>query len=118
MSQYVDGFLLSVPQDKLEDYRRISETAGKIWKEYGALDYRECAGDDLDIPNMVSFRTSAAAREGEVVIFAWILYASKEDRNRINDAVMNDPRIKDACPEGIFDFKRMACGGFTTLVHP
>lgn len=118
MTQYVDGFLLSIPQDKLEDYRKMSEAAGQVWKEYGALDYRECVGEELEVPNMVSFRTSAGAREGEVVVFAWILYANKEDRNRINEAVMNDPRIKQACVEGIFDYTRMACGGFNTLVHP
>lgn len=116
MSQYVDGFLLSVPQDKIEDYRKVAEIAGKVWKEHGALEYRECVGDDLEHENMVSLRTSAGTREGEVVVFAWILYASKEERNRINEAVMNDPRLKDTCPEGLFDFSRMAWGGFATLV--
>ncbi|MEI2416048.1 DUF1428 domain-containing protein [Orrella sp. JC864] len=115
-AQYVDGFLIPVPQDKIEQYREMSAFAGKLWKEYGALDYRECVGDDLENEGMTSFRQSAGARENEVVVFSWILYASKEERNRINERVMNDPRLKQACVEGVFDFNRMAWGGFKTLV--
>ena len=117
MEQYVDGFLLAVPKDKLDTYRGLASKAGAIWKEHGALDYRECVGDDLNVdPSCATFTSAAGARDGEVVIFAWIVYPSKADRDRINAAVMADPRLHDACPEGVFDMKRMAWGGFRTLV--
>lgn len=115
--QYVDGFLLSVPADKVEAYRAIASKAGEIWKEHGALDYRECVGDDLEIPGLASFRTASNAREGEVVVFAWIVYESKAERDRINAAVMADPRLDCDAAKDIFDCARMACGGFNTLVH-
>lgn len=117
MDQYVDGFLLSVPNDKLDTYRQMATKAGAIWKKHGALAYCECTGDDLDIEGMVSFKTSAAAREGETVVFAWIVYPSRAERDRINAAVMADPRLKEQCVDGVFDCKRMAYGGFKTLVN-
>jgi len=114
--QYVDGFLLAVPKDKLETYRAMASMAGAIWKEHGALDYRECVGDELNMdPKCASFTQVAGAGENEVVVFAWILYPSKADRDRINAAVMADPRLSQ-CPEGVFDMTRMAWGGFRTLV--
>ena len=115
--QYVDGFLVSVPADKIEAYRAMSTRAGAIWKEYGALDYRECVGDDLEVPGLASFRTASGAREGELVVFAWIVYESKAERDRINAAVMADPRLNCEEAKDIFDCARMACGGFNTLVH-
>src|SRR3546814_2570182 len=114
--QYVDGFLLAIPKDKLDTYRAMAATAGAGWKEHGALDYRECVGDELNMdPNGASFTQAAGAGDNEVVVFAWILYPSKADRDRINAAVMADPRLGQ-CPEGVFDMKRMAWGGFRTLV--
>lgn len=114
--QYVDGFLLAIPKDKLDTYRAMASTAGAVWKEHGALDYRECVGDELHAdPNCASFAQAAGASEDEVVVFAWILYPSKADRDRINAAVMADPRLAH-CEEGVFDMKRMAWGGFRTLV--
>jgi len=117
MEQYVDGFLLAVPKDKLDAYRAMASTAGAVWKDHGALDYRECVGDELNMdPNCATFAQAAGAREGEVVIFAWILYPSKADRDRINAAVMADPRLKMEDAESVFDMRRMAWGGFRTLV--
>lgn len=114
--QYVDGFLLAVPQDKLDAYRAMATTAGAVWKEHGALDYRECVADDLNTdPQFASFTQAARANDDDVVIFAWILYPSRADRDRINAAVMADPRLQ--CGEGVFDTQRMAWGGFRTLVH-
>lgn len=114
--QYVDGFLLAVPQDKLDAYRAMATTAGAVWKEHGALDYRECVADDLNTdPQFASFTQAARANDDEVVIFAWILYPSRADRDRINAAVMADPRLQ--CCDGVFDTQRMAWGGFRTLVH-
>ena len=119
MPEYVDGFLIPVKKSRLAEYRRVARKAGKIWKEYGALEYFECLGDDLEIENMVSFRKTAGASDDETVIFAWIVFESREERDRINAAVMEDPRIKEAIApcDKTFDYKRMAYGGFKTLVE-
>lgn len=118
MERYVDGFLIPVPKDKLDLYRGIAVQAGNIWKEHGALEYIECLGDDLDQAEMVSFRKAAGATDDEVVIFSWIVYESREHRDQVNAKVMEDPRIK-AMMEGPqpFDCKRMAYGGFKTIVR-
>lgn len=118
MDKYVDGFLIPLPADKLEQYREMATLAGTVWKEHGALEYYECIGDALEVEGTVSFEQAAAAAPGETVIFAWIVYASREERDRINAAVMADPRMQpmmsaEAPP---FDCKRMAYGGFRTLV--
>ncbi|MGY6270370.1 DUF1428 domain-containing protein [Achromobacter denitrificans] len=116
MEKYIDGYLLSVPRENLDAYQKMARQAQAVWLEHGALDYREGAADDIDGEGFGSFSAAAGAREGETVVFAWILYASKAERDRINAKVMSDPRLKDMCCEGIFDFKRMCWGGFTTLV--
>ncbi|WP_220806630.1 DUF1428 domain-containing protein [Noviherbaspirillum aridicola] len=118
MERYVDGFLIPIALDKLERYRELAALAGTVWKEHGALDYWECVGDDLDVQEMASFRQAAGAAENETVVFSWIAYASRAERDRINAAVMNDPRIKEsmAAGEHPFDPRRMAYGGFRTLV--
>lgn len=120
MPRYADGFLVAVPKRKLPAYRRISQKAGKIWKEHGALEYIECAGDDLKIKKGMgaSFTKAARTRPGETVVFSWILYKSKADRDRINKKVMNDPRLAEMMdPKSMpFDLKRMAYGGFRALV--
>ncbi|HET9950501.1 MAG TPA: DUF1428 domain-containing protein [Candidatus Eisenbacteria bacterium] len=118
MAIYVDGFLLAVPKKKLEAYRRISLKAGKIWKEYGALEYRECVGDDLKAEHTGAFRRGLKLKPGEKVVFSWIVYKSRAQRDRINAKVMKDPRLAammnpNAMP---FDMKRMAFGGFGVLV--
>lgn len=116
---YVDGFLIPLATDKLEAYRQMAESAGKIWMEHGALAYKECVGDDLNpampAPN-AKFPQLAGAKEGEDVIFAFIVYKDRAHRDEVNAKVMADPRIKDSCPEGIFDFTRMAYGGFKAIV--
>lgn len=119
MAKYVDGFLIPVPIDKLDEYKQIAEKAGVIWKDHGALDYSECVGDDLDIEDMVSFRTSADTRPDEAVIFSWITYESREHRDAVNAAVMADPRMAEMmnADSNPFDCKRMAYGGFRMLVE-
>ncbi|WP_144638351.1 DUF1428 domain-containing protein [Bordetella genomosp. 13] len=114
--EYVDGYLLSVPRENLERYKKMAQHAGGIWKEYGALDFRECVQDEPEHEGFASFRTAAGARDGELVVFSWIRFANKAERDRINAAVMNDPRLKETDCEGVFDFKRMAWGGFEVLV--
>lgn len=115
---YVDGFLLPLKTENVADYKKMSKKAGKIWREHGALDYRECVLDDA-IPHCgVPFGKIAKAKEDETVIFAWILYKSKAHRNQVNKAVMADPRMNKIMPEvAPFDVKRMGYGGFKTIVE-
>jgi uncharacterized protein YbaA (DUF1428 family) len=114
---YVDGFLLSVPVAKLPEYVKISKKAGKIWLEHGALSYLECQGDDLEIPGMLSFNKVAKPNEGETVIFSFIVYKSKAHRNAVNKKVLADPRLICDPNNMPFDVKRMAFGGFKTIVE-
>src|SRR5689334_14685906 len=90
---YVDGFVIPVPKKKLQEYRRIAQKAGKIWREYGALEVRECVADDVKVGKLTSFPRSVMRRPGETVVFSWIVYKSKADRDRINAKVMKDPRL-------------------------
>jgi uncharacterized protein YbaA (DUF1428 family) len=114
---YVDGFLLSVPKRKLPAYRRLSQAAGKVWREHGALEYRECVGDDLNVKMGVPFPRVAKAKPGESVVFSWIVYKSRAHRDRVNARVMKDPRIVKTMSQPMpFDLKRMAYGGFTVLI--
>jgi uncharacterized protein YbaA (DUF1428 family) len=118
MAQYIDGFVLPVPKKKLQVYRRMAQKAGTIWREYGALDYRECVGDDLAAKMGVPFTRLANLKAGETVVFSWILYTSRAHRDRVNAKVMKDPRISNMCHADSmpFDVKRMAYGGFKTFV--
>ena len=117
--QYIDGFVVPVPKKNLQAYRRMAQKAGKIWREYGALDYRECVADDVKVGKLTSFPRSVKLKRSETVAFSWIVYKSRADRDRINAKVMADPRLKDMMdPKTVpFDGKRMFYGGFTTLVH-
>jgi uncharacterized protein YbaA (DUF1428 family) len=115
---YVDGFLLPVPKRKIKAYVEISRKAGKIWKEHGALEYRECVGDDLKIKNMTGFPKVAKTRSGETVVFSWIVYKSRAHRDAVNKKVMKDERLATMMDpkEMPFDVKRMAMGGFKVAV--
>lgn len=115
---YVDGFVLAVPRRKIGEYRKIARQAGKIWKEYGAVDYWECAGDDIGHKAAAPFKKAVRLKPGEVVFFSWITYKSKTVRNRVNKKIMSDPRIaKMMDPKNPpFDMKRMAYGGFKAIV--
>ena len=118
MARYVDGFVIPVPKDKVDAYRRIARKAGNIWMEFGALQYVECVADDVDPGKVTSFPRSVKLKDSETVIFAWILYRSKAQRDRINAKVMKDQRILDMGPENMpFDGKRMIYGGFRTIVE-
>ena len=116
--RYVDGFLLPVPKKKLQAYRRMAQKAGKIWRGYGALDYKECAGDDLKVKMGVPFPRAVKLKAGETVVFSYIVYKSRAHRDRVNAKVMKDPRIQGMCdPKDMpFDVKRMLYGGFKVLV--
>ncbi len=114
---YVDGFVLPVPKKNLAAYRRMASQAGKIWRKYGALEFRECAGDDLKVKGLVSFPKMAKAKSSETVFFSYIVYKSKSHRNQVNAKVMKDPHIaKMMGKKSPFDVKRMAYGGFKVLV--
>lgn len=115
---YVDGFVLPVPKRKVQEYARLARKAGKIWREHGALEFRECVGDDLAVKMTVSFRRMAKLKRGETVMFSWIVFKSKAHRDRVNAKVMKDPRLEKMMDPGSmpFDVKRMAYGGFKVLV--
>jgi uncharacterized protein YbaA (DUF1428 family) len=113
---YVDGYLLPVPKRNLAAYRRMARLGAKLWREHGALDYRECVGDDLAAPYGLPFPKLMKLRRGEVPVFAWIVYRSKAHRDRVNAAIMKDPRMATAPNPMPFDVRRMAVGGFRVLV--
>src|SRR5690606_37234324 len=118
MSKYVDGFVLPVPKDRLEDYRKMAQVAGEVWREHGALEYEECVADDVKPGEVTSFPQSVKLQENETVVFAWIVYESRAQRDAINAKVMEDPRIANFSPESMpFDGKRMFWGGFQSLVE-
>ena len=115
---YVDGFLLTVPARKLAVYRRIAAKAGKVWKDHGALEYRECVGDDVKVKYGTPFSKAARAKKGEVVVFSWIVYKSRAHRDRILPKIMQDKRLTSMGPKDMpFDMKRMVYGGFKTGVE-
>lgn len=115
--RYVDGFVLPVPKKNLAAYRRMAKQAGKVWKQHGAIEYRECLGDDLATKFGLPFPRVAKVKTGETVLFSWIVYKSKAHRNQVNKKVMADPRIKKMMQtKPPFDDKRMAYGGFKVVV--
>ena len=116
--RYVDGFILPVPKKNLGAYRRLARKAGKIWMEYGALEYVECVADDVKPGKFTSFPQSVKLKPGEVVWFSWIIYKSRKHRDQVNAKVMKDPRLAATMdPKAMpFDIKRMIYGGFRTMV--
>ncbi len=118
MASYVDGFVVPVPKKKIEAYRRMALKAGKIWREHGALQYRECIADDVKWGKRTSFPRSVKLKAGEVVWFSWIVYKSRTHRDRVIKKVMKDPRLADMMdPKAMpFDAKRMIYGGFKVVV--
>jgi uncharacterized protein YbaA (DUF1428 family) len=118
MAQYVDGFVLPVPKKNVDAYRRMARKAGKIWREQGALEYRECVAEDVKPGKVTSFPQSVKLKRGETVIFAWIVYKSRAQRDRINAKVMADPRLADMMDpkDSPFDSSRMFWGGFEVIV--
>ena len=120
MSQYVDGFLLPVKKDKLDAYRGIAERAGALWRELGALDYKECVAEDVSEGKVTDFPRSVNLEADETVIFAWITYESRAERDRINKAIMDDPRMKELMEsnQDVLDGARMVYGGFEVIVDP
>lgn len=114
---YVDGFVIPVPKKKLDEYKAFSTKASKLWKDRGAINYVECVGDDVQPGEVTSFPQAVKLKDDEVVVFSWITYKSKEDRDRINKAIMEDPEMKQMGENMPFDGKRMFMGGFKTIVE-
>jgi uncharacterized protein YbaA (DUF1428 family) len=117
MSLYVDGFVVPVAKDKLPAYRRMAQKAARIWREFGALDYKECVGDDLEVKTGLPFPRGIRTKPGETVVFSYIVYRSRAQRDKVNTRIMKDPRIASLCdPKDLpFDCKRMLYGGFKTI---
>lgn len=116
--KYVDGFVLAVPKRNLAAYRRIAQKAGKVWRDHGALDYKETVADDVKPGKSTSFPQSVRLKKGEVVVFAYIVYKSRAHRDSVNKKVMKDKRLASMMdPKAMpFDMKRMIYGGFKVLV--
>ncbi|MCF3641839.1 DUF1428 family protein [Rhizobium sp. TRM95111] len=114
---YVDGFILAVPAARLKDYKRIAAVAGEVWMEHGALSYVECVGDEVPYGEITSFPRAVLATDDEVVIFAWITYRSRAERDAINRKVIEDPRLSGDEWTTIFDGKRMIFGGFQAFLE-
>lgn len=118
MARYVDGFVLPVPKRNIDAYLRQARKAGKIWREHGALEYRECIADDVKPGELTSFPQSVKIKRGETVVFSWIVFKSRAHRDRVNAKVLKDPRLADQMdPKTMpFDSKRMIYGGFDVVV--
>ena len=118
MPVYVDGFVLPVPKKNLDTYRKMARLAGKVWREHGALEYRECVADDVKPGKVTSFPQAVKLKPGETVIFAWATFKSRKARDKANEKIMKDPRLQGMMdPKKLpFDAMRMFWGGFTTIV--
>ena len=117
MAVYVDGFVIPVPKKAIDGYMKVSRRAGKVWKEMGALEYRECVGEDINSKFGLPFPKLARTKANETVVFSWIVYKSRAHRDRVNAKVMKDPRMAKLMKEPMpFDMKRMSYGGFACKV--
>jgi len=118
MAKYVDGFVIPIPKKNMAAYGRMAKLGSKVWREHGALEYFECVGDDLDVPSGPGFVRGIKSKPSEAVVFAFIVYKSRAHRDKVNAAVMKDPRIADMMKgkKMPFDMGRMLYGGFKTLV--
>ncbi len=118
MSQYVDGFVFPLPREKLNEYKQLAQEVAEIWKEHGALDYREYIEDDMELAGTASFNDVISSSAGEVLIFGWVQFASREARDQANRKITDDPRVAElmASSNAGFDAERMAYGGFKRLL--
>ena len=112
---YVDGFVIPVPKDKVDAYKAHARKAGEVWMELGALSFVECVGDDVPYGELTSFPRAVQAKDDETVIFSWIVYRSRADRDAIMEKVMADPRVRDG--DMPFDGKRLIFGGFEVMIE-
>ena len=115
---YVDGFIVPLPSKNIDVYKQMSQRMAEVWREYGALEFRECLGDDVKPGKLTSFPQAVNLEEGELCVFSWIVYESRAARDAINDKAMKDPRVADIMKaESMpFDGKRMIYGGFEMII--
>ena len=113
---YVDGFVIPVPADRLDDYKTLARLCAQVWKDHGALASVECIGDDVPYGTLTSFPRSVEARDGEIIVFSWIVYESRASRDAVMEKVMGDSRMKASMENPPFDGKRMIFGGFTPFL--
>ncbi|SFK07401.1 DUF1428 domain-containing protein [Caulobacter sp. UNC279MFTsu5.1] len=114
---YVDGFVIAVPKDKIDDYKAMARRGGDVWMEYGALSYVECLADDVPYGELTSFPRAVQAKDDETVVFSWVVYKDKASRDEIMAKVMADPRLKQDMKDMPFDGKRMIFGGFAPFLE-
>jgi len=114
---YVDGYVLAVKKDRMDDYKAMAATAGEVWKEYGALSYVECFADDVPYGELTSFPRAVQCQDDEIVVFSFITYESREKRDEVNARVMEDERLKCDMSNMPFDGKRMIWGGFRPFMQ-
>ena len=114
---YVDGYVLPVPKKRLAAYKSLARKAGRIWREHGAVDYRECVGDDLGVKFGLPFPKLVKPKTGETVVFSFVVFKSRAHRDKVNAKVMADKRLQKMPKVMPFDMKRMTYGGFRTLVE-
>ncbi len=119
MALYVDGFVIPLPKKNLNVYRRMAQKAGKVWRDHGAVEFRECVGDDLNLTMGKPFPRGIKTKPGETVVFSYIVFKSRAHRDNVNAKVMKDARIANMCdPKAMsFDWERMLYGGFKTIVE-
>ena len=119
MARYVDGYVMPIPKKNVAAYRRMATKASRVWRDHGALEYRECSGEDLSPAFGIPFPKLLKTRARETVVFAWVVFKSRAHRDRVNAAVMSDPRLASMMGEfeKLFDCKRMVYGGFDVLVE-
>ncbi|HTE42613.1 MAG TPA: DUF1428 family protein [Steroidobacteraceae bacterium] len=115
---YVDGFVVPVPKKNVVAYRKLAKKTGKVWIDHGAVEYREFVADNVPMGKLTSFPQSVKLKKDEVVVFAYIVYKSRRDRDRVNKLAMKDPRVVNIGPQSMpFDTKRMFWGGFKSIVE-
>ena len=119
MADYIDGFVLPISRNRLDEYKRLVEAVAEIWKEHGALDYREYVGDDLILEGTRSFTDLVTATEDEAIVFGWVVFESRAARDLANEKVATDPRMADLINSSNsgFDARRMAYGGFQSFIR-
>lgn len=117
MNKYVDGFLIPIPKDKIDEYKKLSRMISEIYKEYGALEYCECVGEDMNIKDVISFNKAADASENQSVMFAFVVFESREHRDKVNAQIHKDPRIIEECKNSPYiDFTKLVYSGFSSFV--
>jgi uncharacterized protein YbaA (DUF1428 family) len=113
---YVDGFVVPVKKDRVEDYKELAVLSERVWREHGAIGYVECLADDVSHGELTSFPRAVQLQEDEVVAFSWVVYPSREKRDEVNRKVMEDPRLKAQGNDWPFDGKRIIWGGFIPFI--